>query len=478
MFRLLSRVLVLLLCATTLLSCALIDLRPIGLRVKPDKPDSLLAEFYSPVILSFDTEMEKNEAEGILQISSDAGVMAGDRFWKDYDLYFVPIAGWTAGIKYTLTLLGTIHSIDGRELKIEKFISFYAVNKNSPPVLEKACPADGDSIGTNNVILEYHFSCSMDRLSVESALIVEGIGNKTFEWLADDKILNVTPEKQLSAWTSYRWTLKEGAKNREGVPLPKEFSGHFITNLDQTLPFVKSVYPVLNSGGSWFPTGADIETGLKQGNGIAVEFNKKIDDSALRSIRFEPSQTGRTEFLSEKSIVYIFSRDMEPETNYTLIISGDTKDSEGLKLGKDFRISFIPDIPHLNVLSFIANGNTIDMNNFSAPDNPLTIIADPASGSTSFSIRFSLPFSSEEKQNTALKILLYPFFPGNLMPVALQNIIWLSDDLLYMTWEGLEASDIKSNFYKLMIPGGKGGIKNEEGIFMKSDCYIYLEAKL
>ena len=476
MFRLSSNVPFAFLFAVFFVSCGFVDLRLVEVDIEPNETGSLLAEAYSPVILKFNTEMEINDAEGILQISSDSGVTAGDRFWKGNDLYFVPIAGWTAGVKYTLTLLGTIRAVDGRELKIEKFVSFYAINKNAPPVLERFSPADGESVRTGNIVLEYYFSRSMDRLSVESALTVEGIGNKTFQWLGDDTILNVIPDKQLSPWVSYRWSLRENAKSIDGVPLAKSFSGQFTTNLDQTLPFVEKIFPVMNTDGSWFATGEDIETGLKTGQGIAVEFNKPMGENALRSLRFEPSLTGRAEFLSEKSIVYIFSREIEPATTYTLIVSGDTKDSEGLKLGADYKINFVPDIPILKVLSFTANENVTEMENFSASKNSLKIKTDPSIGETSFSIYFSLPFSNEEKQNTALKISLYPFFPGNLAPVALQNVIWVSDDILYMTWENLEASDNISNFYKLTIPGGKGGINNGEGMYMKEDVFIYLEA--
>jgi hypothetical protein len=70
-----------------------------------------------------------------------------------------------------------------------------------------------------------------------------------------------------------------------------------------------------------------------------------MGESVLRSLRFEPSLVGKAEFLSEKSIVYIFSRDPEPETVYTLTVSGDARDSEGLKTGEDYSLNFIPDIP-------------------------------------------------------------------------------------------------------------------------------------
>jgi len=469
----------LLLCALICISCGFADLRQIEYSVQPDKPDSLLTDSHTPVIVKFNTEMEKNDAEKILQVTSDTDVITGDFSWNGNELYFTPVPGWTAGIRYTLSLLGTIRSVDGRELRIERFIPFYAVNKNEPPVLEWHYPSNGASTGTGDVALEFHFSRSMDRLTVESALSVESIGNKIFEWSDDDKKLKVTADKTFAPWTSYRWNLSDSAKSADGVPLPKTYSGFFTTDMDKTLPRVVSVFPVLYDKGSWFPTGSGIETGLASGQGIAVEFNKPMGDNVLRSIRFEPSLTGRTELLSEKSIVYIFTKDPEPETTYTLIVSADTRDSEELKTGVDYKINFIPDIPFMDVLSF-STYDTADNTSFKeniSLNTAMPVRIDPATGNLLFSIRFSLSFNTEEKQNTALKITLSPFFPITLVPIALQHVDWLSDDNLNMRWEGLKAGEKETrHYYKLTIPGGRNGINNGMGMYLKEDIIIYLEA--
>jgi hypothetical protein len=464
-----------LLCAILYISCGFIDFRPIGLKIEPNESGSLLPRPNSPVILRFDTKMEKYETEGILQIYNDNGMVSGDRFWKGNELYFLPVPEWTAGVRYTLNLSGTIRSADGREIRIQRFISFYAINKSEAPLLEWYTPADGESVGTGNVTMEFHFSRPMEKLSVESALTIDGIGNKTFEWSADDKILKVTPEKSLSPWTAYKWTLKEIAKSRDGVPLPKFVSAQFKTDLDQLLPQVKKVFPALFSNGLWLPTGADIESGLGPGQGIVVEFNKEMNESILRALRIEPSITGRTEFISAKSIVFIPGRDPEPEIIYAFIISGDAKDREGFKLGADFRICFAPDIPFLKILSFAVDGVTVISN--LPPSGIIKVPVDPAAGEVSFTIRFSLPFNTEEKKNTALKIILSPFFPKTLLPVALNNVTWISDDRLRMKWEGLMAGNSgEEHYYKFSIPGGKAGINNGNGMFLKEDQYIYLEA--
>jgi len=463
----------LLLCAI-IISCGFVDLRPVCLSIEPEKTDALLPNAHSPVILKFDTEMEKAEAEGIMQISSDLGTVRGDRFWKGNDLYFVPVAGWTAGIRYTLSLLGTVRSVDGREIKLERFVSFFAINKNAPPFLEWHSPADSESTG-RDIVLEFHFTKPMDRLAVESAFNIEGIANKTFEWLGDDSV-KVIPVSTLNPWTTYRWNLRDSAKGADGVPIAKAYSGRFITDIDQTLPRVTNVYPVLYADGSWYPTGAGLETGFGTGQGIAVEFNKPMGENVLRSVRLDPSLTGRTEFLSEKSVVWIFSRDPEPETIYTLTVSSDARDSEGLKIGSDYKVYFTPDIPFLNVSSFYADGSPA-IENFSTENNFLKVKVDSGTGEIFFSILFSLPFSAEEKQNALPRITLSPFFPRTLAPIAMQFADWFSDDRLYMRWEGLSAgsSDVP-HYYKLTIPGGRGGIKSGMGTYMKEDITIYLEA--
>ena len=497
MLRLLNKFIILTFCLTIYLSCEFAnlrfedlqseklqfsdfqfaDLRPIKITIEPNEINSLLDDAYSPVIVKFNTEMEKEHTEGILQVNSDSGVVRGDLSWVGSDLYFVPVSGWTAGTRYTLSLSGTVRAVDGRELRVEHFVSFFAINKNSPPLLEWFTPADGESVSTGNVVPEFHFSCSMNKLSVESALTIEGIGNKTFEWLADDSIIRVIPEKAPPAWISCRWTLKNSAKSIDGIPLQKTYSGQFITDLDKIFPKVEKVYPVINSGASWYPTGANIETGLGRNQSIAVEFNKPMGENVLRSLRFEPSLTGRTELLSEKSVVFIISKDPEPQTSYTLIVSGDTRDSEGLKIGADYRINFSPDIPFLKILSFTSNNNQAVLTDFSSINNVITVPVNHVTTELNFSIHFSLPFDVQEKQNAALKIMLSSFFPRITVPVTLQFVLWTSDDRLQMTWEGLEAgTSDEPHYYKLLIPGGKNGIYSSGGIYMKEDIIIYLEA--
>lgn len=471
MFRLLIKFFIIFI-SLPAVSCGFIDLRQINYTTEPDDLDFILSDYNTPLIIKFNTEMIKKDVEKIFQVSSDFGAVKGDFNWKDNDIYFVPVEGWIPGIKYSFMLNGTVRSKDKRELLLNHFSSFYAVNKMSLPGLDYYYPADGQSVSARDFYLELRFTHSMDKLSVESALSIEGAGNKLFEWQDDDKIIIVKTEKQLSPWTSYRWSLKDSAKTIDGLPLPKQYSGFFSTDLDKTFPRITGVKPAMFINDAWNVTGRDIETGLQSGEAVIIEFNKPMDESVLRYLRFEPSLSGRAEFLTENKVVYIPSKTPEPETSYTLIIPDDVKDTEGLKLESEFRLCFTPDIPYLKVLSFNDGINLITENLFSGVILPIHINSEQKKAV--FSLGFSVLFNNEEKLDAVQQIKLSVFFPKTLPPAGLQFIKWISGDRIQMAWEGLEESIEQANLYELKIPGGVNGI-NAGGFYLKEDFVIYLE---
>jgi hypothetical protein len=471
-----------------LVSCGFMDLRPIGVRTVPGEAYELLPESHSPVILRFDTEMERSDAERILNVSSGGGQVEGDLHWEGNDLYFVPAAGWTPGTAYTLNLSGTVYSLDGRELRLAKFLPFFVISRTPAPYLESFSPADGSSVGLSpeeGGSLELIFSRSMDRPSVEAAFSLEGITIRHFDWQTDDRVLKIVPEKPLSPWTVYRWTIGVKARSREGVPLGEAVSAQFITDRDRLFPQVLRIVPLVYSppaGGEdgashWFPSGENFEQGLGSGQGIGVEFNKPMDEETLRRcLRFEPSLSGRIESLSPSSLVFIPERDPEPETVYTLIVSGDTKDAGGLKMGEDYRTFFTPDIPFLRLPAITAEGN------------PPVRIEYPETGFSwqvpvtsekilRLTLEFSHNFSPQAKLDTPFRISLDGYFPGTLPLVDLRFVHWLSENKVYLEWEDLSPGKAgEPHYYKLSVSGGRNGIDDGSGSFLKEDAYFYLEA--
>ena len=89
-------------------SCAIADLRPIGVETIPGEPYGVLEDYYTPVGLIFDTEMLETDTQQVVSVSFSGGSVEGDLQWEGNTLFFTPVAGWTAGRRYTLSLLGQV----------------------------------------------------------------------------------------------------------------------------------------------------------------------------------------------------------------------------------------------------------------------------------------------------------------------------------------------------------------------------------
>ena len=474
-------------------SCAFVDLRPIGISTVPNGPWALLPEAESPVIVRFDTDMNKPQVERALQIYSPDGIADGELRWEGRALYFIPSAPWKPGIRYGLRLSGNVLAQDGRETTLAIDIPFYAISRSSLPYLISFFPPDGASAGVSEEkILELNFSHPMDNRSTQDALRLDIPGEKIFEWLDDNKILRISSDKPLNPWTVYRWSLQEKALSMEGAPLAKEFSGRFITDMDREFLEVLRVIPLIpperfpaafTSGserwGLWTPAALNMEQGLGFGHGIGVEFNKPPEDGSLRrAFSFAPSLPGTVEMLSPVSAVFIPSKNIEPEMIYNLRISGTLRDREGLRMGEDYTLAFESDIPYLKIISFspseresIAAPKTGDR--ISVPVNPGGIIQ--------ITIGFSLSFDPENtalREECVFRISLRPLFPAALPPVNLRTARWVSSDKLQMEWEGFEPGRSgESHYYRLIIPGGPGGVHNGHGSYLEEDFILYLEAE-
>ncbi|MDR0655591.1 MAG: Ig-like domain-containing protein [Treponema sp.] len=465
--------------AAVLLSCGFADLRPVGYGYFPSEAETVLKEPYSPVSVYFDTEMEENESSGILKVHYTGGNIEGDLHWENNSLIFIPLSPWTPGRRYTLSVSGTVYTKDKRDIRLDNHIPFYALSRSPSPVVEASYPEDGASVGISpeEGRVELKFSTPMDRPSTERDFTVSAFSGKEFEWKDDDRILVIRSKKNLEAWKVYQWSMGTGAENREGLPLARKVSGQFTTDLDRLRPSVLECYPLLFSGGSWFPTGEKLEDGLRPGLAIAICFSKPMDENFLNQIRFEPGLSGRTERLSPSSLVYIPDRDPEPESFYVLTVSAEARDTAGLEMEADFSLGFKTAIPYLRIHSFSANGGPEI--SFS-PGQTLTVNVDPAlDGVLRYNIRFLYPFSEEAMRDAPLRISLSSFFPADLdlTPPRLRFVDWFSPDTLRMEWEGLIPGTAgEKHYYRLLVPGGRSGIGNGSGIYFRDDAAIMLEA--
>ncbi|MDR2047844.1 MAG: Ig-like domain-containing protein [Treponema sp.] len=459
--------------------CGFIDLRPIGYASFPDKAGTILPEINSAVGVRFDTDMNRLETQKAFSVSREGIPVKGDLRWNGRELSFVPLELWRPGLRYTLSLAGTIFAMDGREARSDLYVPFYALSRTEAPYLVSFSPEDGASVGVSpgEGTLRLNFSVPMDRLSVEDALNISGLNERESVWLDENKTLEVVPGKNLSPWTVYRWTLTTAALSGEGTPLAKEAGASFVTGADRVLPDVIEVCPLVRAdpatGLYWQRTGGTLEDGPGSGQAIGIVFNKAMADSVLQAIRFEPALAGRSEWWTDKAVVFVPDRDPEPETAYTLIVS-KTADRSGLVMENERRFYFSPDIPYLEIMSLAAGGPIL-----TAPENGGLCSAPVAmpDGIIALSVRFSHSFTLEARAAAVLALRLEPYFPGILPQPGLRSARWWSDDTLVLDWEGAEPGvDGEAHYYRLVLPGGRGGIADGKGSYLREDYRFILEA--
>jgi hypothetical protein len=478
-----------------LLGCGFADLRPIGIQTIPEGPGEILPDPFSPVVLIFDTEVEKGEAEALLRIGSDSGTVEGDLFWEGNRLSFVPLGAWKPGIRYVLRLSGTLDALDGRTATVTKSIPVCAPAAASRPVLVSFSPAEGASTEVSppgETLLELDFSLPMDRKSTEEELVFDIPGEKIFTWSGEDTKLRVSSGEALAAWTLYRWSLSEKVLGRDGAPLAKTAEGRFITDLDRVFPELVRIMPLARREGDlpdegiwgeWVPLAPNLERGLGSAQALGLEFSKSMNgESLLRSISFEPSLSGRTEQLSSRSFVFVPERDPDPETSYTLKVSGRVLDAGGLSLGEDYSLVFSSDIPYLKLLSLAVDRAESELTEVVHRGCYFLPIDLSKGGAARFILRFSLPFETEALREGALAIELEPHFPPSLPAVFLRFAGRVKKDRIRMVWEGLEGgSAAEPHYYRLRIPGGRNGLHTGEGSYggsyLREDLIIYFKAE-
>ena len=456
-----------------------INLSRIGYSVYPGNDNTVLPGDTIPLSVSFDTSMDKLGTQKILSVQASGTFVKGDLLWHGNELAFIPLEPWLPGVRYVLNLEGVLYAEDGREERISKYVSFYALSRDKAPHVLAFTPLDGSSVGVTSeegAFVSIVFSQPMDTQSTIDAFFIDGVSERDFIWSSGDTVMEMHSKINLNPWTVYRWSLSNKAKGKNGVPLGKEITGRFVTDRDRILPEVKDVFPLLkggsSSGGWWIKTGSSIENGLGSGQAIGIEFNKPMDESAERTIRFNPPLAGRTEIWKSNTLVFIPDRDPEPETIYTLIVSAEARDTGGLKMERDFSLSFIADIPFLSLLSLNAGFGDITPEQ----NGIYTAGSIMPEGICTLTIRFSHMIAPEARSSNVLALRLETFFPGILRPVSFRSARWWSADTVVLQWEGIEQSKAgEKHFYRLILPGGRSGISDGKGSYLKEDVFYFLE---
>jgi len=457
----------------------IVDLRPVSMTSDPYAENTVLAGRMTGISIAFSTEPEQMEVERIFSVQSSKGVLEGDFTWEGSSFIWTPVSPWDPGVRYRLMVRGAVRMLDGREIRPEMDLPFYAVRSSGLPVLVSWFPADGATVGVTgsmSTMLELSFSEPMDQRSVELAFGLVPKISVDYSWNDDGMVLSIIPRNRLDPCTVYHWKVSAEARALDGAPLANEKKGTLSTDSSIAGPVIERVYPVAFVGDLWVEMGEDLST-LEAEHSIAVKFSEPVDSEKAESgVRIEHGQSGNARLVRPDLVVYTPEDSWVPEKSYTLLVSADVENQIGISMIADCRIEFITRTPFLEVLTISASEGQLLLK----PDNKDTILVtvwNEPEGILTLTLEFSAPFNPVDRSETTNLVSLDAFFPNTLAVPVLKSVAWPSGDSLVMTWQNLKKSNSEvTNFYELTMPGGQAGLKSAGGLYMSDDFSVFVEA--
>ncbi len=464
-------------------SCGLVDLRPVGLSLFPDTAGTVLESRDAVLRVGFSSAPVRLEAERAFSVASPEGAVQGDFLWDGNGFSWRPLEPWDPAVRYRLRLSGELGMEDGRRLRPEAELPFYAVKDGARPFLESVEPADGASAGVamkGEAALTLRFSARMDGDTLREALSLRPSLEYDAAWDEAGRVVRLLAREATQACSPYAWDLSTALRDADGAPLARAERGCFSTDADSVAPYVERAYPAAWLGGRWVEAGDSLAR-LDRGQAVAVRFSEPMDGPSVRAgVRIEKGPPGRVEMASALEAVYRPDGDWVPEAPLRLVVSRSVKDRSGLGMAEDYREAFVPSVPWLGLLAAEGGeGESLLAGGGAGSGGPIACAAGEApEGLFTVNLTFSAPFDLEGRLSVVELARLSAFFPSYAPSPRLRSATWFSSDTLSLTWEGLRRSDGSIEYYyELRLRGGPSGARSAEGLVLKEDIVKLIRTK-
>jgi hypothetical protein len=213
--------------------------------------------------------------------------------------------------------------------KTTKRNAFLTEDPNKAPEVYATIPSSDQTAVPTNQNLQFIFSQSMNKSSVENAISVNPATNGTFTW-SDNSTLNFRQIDAFDTLTSYTVTVSSAAQNASGKNLTQDYQFNFTTSENHIHPVVTDYYP-----------GTEIDS-------AAIDVEIKITfDTQMRTAETEaafslqPSVSGTFNWNDNKTeMSFKPDQNLERFKEYTINLSKAALNSYGIPLSEDLVFNF------------------------------------------------------------------------------------------------------------------------------------------
>jgi len=440
--------------------------------------NSILSQKETTVIVDFSKTMDTVKTNNEFSLSSDSGRINGFFAWENGDkrLVFTPGKLLTGTGKYTIRITAAAEDTGGNDLK-DEFVSDFFVNSDSGSPYVIAFTPSADSIGnTPGTPVTITFSEPVDLNSIYSGITISPSIQGRFRWnagSADSAIITFEPLYGFEYGVTYNVKVGDTIHDVTGNKLREPFTFNFTVGDDFVKPGVAVFQdlPVhLNFDESFVTSGAEKDKRL------VLKFSETVrSDNFRSSVTISPSAGFyiSSEVLAGATVAYInFTENLESGETYTLRISSGITDLQGNPLLKDYRFVFITD--GINSISPVV----LEIGDLVPPALPalqrwikgdiqqLLLQADPLIYND-----IVIDFN-HQIDPLSLSIYVETVLGTGISPSVI-NIDWPdtppAPSVKFMRLKFGIYNIYSGSTYRIVINGGKNGLRGMNGNYMKED---------
>lgn len=213
--------------------------------------------------------------------------------------------------------------------------------RNTPPVVESYSPVwkEGDEGILCNSPIVFQFNWDMDTELTEKAFSIEPAVEGTFTWEDLNYRLIFTPTTPYNTSTKYTVTLSTEAAHPAGLHLEQPFTFSFFTS-DRNFMEIIGQFPKQDEEVHY--KGANVEFRFdKLINVVPIQKQFTCTDSQGNTVSFAYRNMKNSKAGADYGFFRIpFGKDLTPGETYTLHLSGEVADNDGITIKEPIEVKF------------------------------------------------------------------------------------------------------------------------------------------
>jgi hypothetical protein len=429
--------------ACALSSCSLVSLESLVIATEPAN-ESQIAAPEGPILVRFSAEPEHRDAERAFKLNSAAGASSGDFRWSGSELSFYPVPPLKKGYRWTLSLSGSIKTLDGRSFDVDEAASFYAGSSASLLTLDSFRPAPGATASTIEKIA-LTFSRAVDQSAFKRNFSLSPSTDYEVSWSTEGMTASIEPKTRWTALSTYAWQVKAELVDSDGVGLARAYDGTFVVQAEGTAPVVTSVRPALYSNGTLSPVDADLGQ-LGYLDAIYIGFSEEVTlESVADAISLTPKVKGRVLQAGPADFAFLPEESFAARTKYRLSVLASVFDLAGNAMSQGYDAWFSPSVADIEVVGAYINGSAAVADFGDARGHGF--IPSVSDGSAYIALEFNVPIAEAGQRDRLVSLAsCESLFPSSLSP-SLKSVQWASDSRLELTYAGFAASTAAKTYY-------------------------------